>query len=300
MRILVANDDGVFSPGLQVLAEVASVFGEVRVVAPDVEQSSVGHAITASRPLSYRPTRIGRFNGWRVNGTPADCVALGIHHWNHVDAVLSGINQGLNLGNAMWHSGTLAAAKQAALFGVRGIALSAGALETAEEYDALRPWATAVLKTLFASKNESLLTNVNFPSHPRGIKWTRQSVRQYDGKVVPGKAPSGRVHFWFTAIPLEGVEEGTDRWAFSQNYVSVTPLRLDLTDEKALSSAQHGLIFDDAHIPRLAAPPVPISTEDDEDLMEAPVSSSSREDADGGKETEAGEPFAPRMKGPRS
>ncbi len=301
MRILVANDDGVFSPGLQVLAEVASHFGEVRIVAPDVEQSSVGHAITASRPLSYRPTRIGRFNGWRVNGTPADCIALGIHHWSHVDAVVSGINQGLNLGNAMWHSGTLAAAKQAALFGVRGIAMSAGALETADEYDALRPWATAVLHTLFARKNESLLTNVNFPAHPRGIKWTRQSVRQYDGKVVPGTAPSGRVHFWFTAVPLEGVEEGTDRWAFSENYVSVTPLRLDLTDEKALASAQKALPFDDSHIPRMAIPSAARVT-DPEELIEAPVSSSSLQDRPEGSESSAGERprLSSKMKSPRS
>ncbi|MBS1152200.1 MAG: surE [Myxococcaceae bacterium] len=301
MRILVANDDGVFSPGLQVLAEVASGFGEVRIVAPDVEQSSVGHAITASRPLSYRPTRIGHFNGWRVNGTPADCIALGIHHWSHVDAVLSGINQGLNLGNAIWHSGTLAAAKQAALFGVRGIAMSAGALETAEEYDLLRPWAAAVLRTLLSKQNESRLNNVNFPANPRGIRWTRQSVRQYDGKVVPGTAPSGRVHFWFTAVPLEGVEAGTDRWAFAENYVSVTPLRLDLTDERALAHAQAGLPFDDAQIPRIATAPSASSTEP-EDVIEAPVASSSRRSAEG-SDTETG-PEAPRftstIKFPRS
>lgn len=253
MRILVANDDGVFSPGLQVLAEEASAFGEVRIVAPENEQSSVGTGITASRPLNYRPTRIGKFDGWRVNGTPADCIALGIHHWSHVDAVLSGINQGVNLGNAMWHSGTLAAAKQAALFGVKGIALSAGALETAGEYESLRPWCAAVLKTLFSPANHNLLANVNFPTHPRGIKWTRQSVRLYDGKVVPGTSPSGRVHFWFTAVPIEQVDEGTDRWAFREGYVSVTPLRLDLTDEKALSHA-HSLTFDDSAIPRVAQP----------------------------------------------
>ncbi len=300
MRILVANDDGVFSPGLQVLAEVASSFGEVRIVAPDVEQSSVGHAITATRPLSYRPTRIGRFNGWRVNGTPADCIALGIHHWAHVDAVLSGINQGLNLGHAMWHSGTLAAAKQAALFGVRGIAMSAGALETAEEYDALKPWAAAVLRTLLSSKNQSLLNNVNFPAKPRGIRWTRQSVRQYDGKVVPGTAPSGRVHFWFTAVPILGVEEGTDRWAFSENYVSVTPLRLDLTDEKALSHAQQDLPFEDSQIPRIASPSSGSETESD-DVIETPVSTNDLQEGPGGSETTPDAPrFSATMKLPRS
>jgi 5'-nucleotidase len=121
MRILVSNDDGVYSPGIAALARSAAKFGDVRIVAPDVEQSSAGHAITASRPVRFRPTRIfEEIEAYRVNGTPADCVALGINQWDHVDVVLSGINLGLNLGNATWHSGTLAAAKQAVLLGVRG------------------------------------------------------------------------------------------------------------------------------------------------------------------------------------
>ena len=113
-------------PGIAALARVASRFGDVRVVAPDIEQSSASHAITAARPLTYRRAAyIPGIESWRVNGTPADCVALGVHNWDHVDIVLSGINQGVNLGNGIWHSGTLAAAKQATLFGIRGIALSA-------------------------------------------------------------------------------------------------------------------------------------------------------------------------------
>jgi 5'-nucleotidase len=125
MRILISNDDGIYSPGLHALAEMAREFGDVRIVAPDVEQSSMGHAITASRPLTYRRTPIQDFEAYRVNGTPADCVALGTSQWEKVDLVLSGINLGSNLGNSAWHSGTLAAAKQAALLGCRGIALSA-------------------------------------------------------------------------------------------------------------------------------------------------------------------------------
>ena len=117
MHILVSNDDGIYSPGIAVLAAVASEFGSVRVVAPDVERSSMGHAITASRPLSYRPTRIEGLTAYRVNGTPADCVSLGAYHWEKVDIVLSGLNLGFNLGNSIWHSGTVAAAKQAALLG---------------------------------------------------------------------------------------------------------------------------------------------------------------------------------------
>ena len=127
MRILVSNDDGVYSPGIRVLAEVASEYGEVRVVAPDVERSSAGHAITHSHPMTYRRTTIQGLTAYRVNGTPADCVALGAYHWGKVDLVLSGLNIGLNLGNSIWHSGTVAAARQAVLLGLRGIALSAPA-----------------------------------------------------------------------------------------------------------------------------------------------------------------------------
>ena len=97
MRILIANDDGVYSPGIVALAEVATRFGEVRIVAPDVEQSSMGHAITANRPLNYQKARLKDFDAYRVNGTPADCVALGLHLWGGADLVLSGINLGLNL-----------------------------------------------------------------------------------------------------------------------------------------------------------------------------------------------------------
>jgi 5'-nucleotidase len=238
MRILISNDDGIYSPGLSALAEVAAKLGDVRVVAPDVEQSSTGHAITASRPLSYKRTRIGNFEAYRVNGTPADCVALGAYHWDKVDVVLSGINLGSNLGNSMWHSGTLAAAKQGVLLGLRGIALSLEITRDQPNFDILKPHVERVLRLLLED-NQLTLVNVNFPDEPpNGLRWTRQSVRHYDGKVVPGEDPLGRKHFWFSIITIEQTEEGTDRWAVGQGYVSMTPLRLDLTNEKELVGAR--------------------------------------------------------------
>jgi 5'-nucleotidase len=237
VRILISNDDGIYSPGIFALAKVASRFGDVRIVAPDVEQSSMSHAITSSRPLRYKRIRLGDFDAYRVNGTPADCVALGTHRWGHVDLVLSGINLGLNLGNSCWHSGTLAAAKQAALLGLRGIAISAPVTDNREpNFVGLEPYVSKVIDLLLAEKNTPLV-NVNLPDKPKGIRWTRQSVRQYDGKVVPSKDPMGRAIFWFTVAPLEPAEEGTDRWAIEHNWVSITPLRLDLTDEKDLARA---------------------------------------------------------------
>jgi 5'-nucleotidase len=216
---------------------VAAKFGDVRIVAPDVEMSSAGHAITSSRPLSYKHTPFQGQEAYRVNGTPADCVALGAHQWERVDVVLSGINLGSNLGNSMWHSGTLAAAKQAVLLGLRGIALSAPVTSGEPDFKAIKPWVERVLELILPARELSLI-NVNFPEgEPKGLRWTRQSVRQYDGKVVPGEDPMGRKHFWFVVIPLEAAEEGTDRWAVEHGYVSMTPLRLDLTNETELAAA---------------------------------------------------------------
>jgi 5'-nucleotidase len=240
VRILIANDDGIYSPGLHALAETARRFGEVRIVAPDVEQSSMGHAITHSRPLRVRRTPLPNLDAYRVNGTPADCVTLGIHSWGGADVVLSGINLGTNIGNAMWHSGTLAAAKQAALLGCRGIALSTPVGKDEPDFAALEPFVIQVLELLLPD-DVLKLVNVNFPQHPMGLAWTRQSVRHYDGRVVPGEDPAGRQHFWLSVRAIEEVEEGTDRWAMRQGLVSLTPLRLDLTDHEALRSAQERL-----------------------------------------------------------
>jgi len=236
MRILITNDDGIYSPGIAALARIASRFGEVIVVAPDVEQSSMGHAITHSRPLSYKksPITFEGIEAFRVNGTPADCVTLGTHIWPNVDVVLSGINMGPNLGNSMWHSGTLAAAKQAVLLGHKGIALSTPVGKTEPDFEALAPFVEQSLTLLF-EKTEIGLYNINFPRQPEEIRWTSKSVRFYDGQVVPGIDPMGRKHYWITVLPLEPAEEGTDRWAVENDFVSITPLRLDLTHEKELS-----------------------------------------------------------------
>jgi 5'-nucleotidase len=235
MRILIVNDDGIYSPGIIALAQVAREFGRVTICAPDVERSSTGHAVTHSRPLSYRKTPIADFDAFRVDGTPADCVAVGFSIAEGFDVVLSGINIGPNLGNSMWHSGTLAGAKQAALMGSRGIALSAPSSSVEADFERLKPQVAEALSLVIADKSLPLV-NVNFPVNPQGTLWTRQSVRHYDGKVVPVKDPMGRQLYWFTVVPLEETEEGTDRWAVEHGYVSITPLRLDLTDLPALQA----------------------------------------------------------------
>jgi 5'-nucleotidase len=251
MRILVCNDDGIYSPGIAALADVASAYGTVRIVAPNVEQSSMGHAITATRPLSFRPTRIVGPEAYRVNGTPADCVSLGAFKWGKVDLVLSGCNLGFNLGNSTWHSGTLAGAKQAALLGLRGIAFSAPA--GLEDFTSLKPWMRRVLDTLMDATELNLI-NVNIPREPRGLIWTRVSVRQYDGVIVPTKDPMGRELYWSSVTPLEGADEGTDRWAVEQNWISMTPLCLDITDHSLLAQCYTQRPLDEALASKISPP----------------------------------------------
>lgn len=240
MRILISNDDGIYSPGLAALAQMASRFGDVRIVAPDVEQSSKSHSITSTRPLRIRRTKVPQLQGfeaYRVDGTPADCVALGIFNWDKVDLVLSGVNLGPNIGNGIWHSGTLAAAKQAALHGLRGIAFSTPVSGDEPKFDKVMPWAEKALEILLPHM-ELPLVNVNIPENARGLAWTRQSFRHYDGYIVPGTDPMDRKHFWFSVRPIEEVEPGSDRWALENDYVSMTPLRLDLTDEALLAEVE--------------------------------------------------------------
>jgi 5'-nucleotidase len=252
MRILVSNDDGIYSPGILALAQVAAEYGEVCVVAPDVERSSAGHAITASQPLAYRATNLQGISAFRVNGTPADCVAIGVHRWHQAEVVLSGLNIGLNLGNAIWHSGTVAAAKQAALLGLRGIAFSAPA-SAEPDFEPFKPWIRRVLDVLLPHATLPLV-NVNLPRDPRGLVWTRASVRRYDGQVVPTTHPLGRELYWFTVKPVDGAETGTDRWAMEQRWVSLTPLRLDPTDETKLCDAKLTRPLHEAEAAAISAP----------------------------------------------
>lgn len=242
MKILVTNDDGIYSPGLACLARVASAYGEVIVMAPDIEQSSMGQAITAGKPLTYKksPIHFEGMEAYRVAGTPADCVAMGTHLFDDIDLVLSGINIGANLGNSAWHSGTLSAARQAVLFNIRGIAVSVSIDDTEPDFDMLQPFVADAVQEVIGLEDRELL-NINLPRQPEGeIVWTKQSVRHYDGKVIASEDPLGREHFWFTVVPIEVEEEGSDRWAVKQGKTSITPMILDLTDKEYLAKKAKG------------------------------------------------------------
>jgi 5'-nucleotidase len=235
MRILISNDDGVFSPGLIALAEVACQFGQVVIFAPDFEQSAVGHAITIRRPLQvHRVGMMDSFEMYRVNGTPADCVAMGLYHLGGADLVLSGINIGSNLGSDIWHSGTVAAAKQGVILGVQAIAFSQEVNGEDPSYDKQKPFMAKVIDLLIREDNPRLV-NVNLPLEPIGMRWTHQSIRHYNGTVVEGHDPNGYHHFWLSAVPMTNPDENSDRWAVANQFVSLTPLRLSQTDDEWLN-----------------------------------------------------------------
>jgi 5'-nucleotidase len=239
-RILISNDDGVYSPGLSALADVAVTLGDVKIYAPDVDRASAGHSLSANRPISWKATRLS-VEAYRVDGTPADCVALGFAQWKGIDVALAGINLGTNLDNRIWNSSTVAAAKEAALLGSRGISLSMAVPALEPDYDALKPILRRVLELLLPLADVPLL-NVNFPSgRVKGFRWTREAVCEYRSEVRPNRDPDGRRHSWFSVARCTEPSEDSDIWAIEHGYVSITPVRIDLTDEPVLVRCQDTL-----------------------------------------------------------
>ncbi|GLV48167.1 5'-nucleotidase SurE [Thermus sp. LT1-2-5] len=239
MRILVSNDDGIFSPGIKALGLAMRALGEVFVVAPDVEQSAVGHGITVRRPLRFKHTAsagFGEIPAYRVDGTPADCVVLGVHLLGRPDLVVSGINIGVNLGLDLTHSGTVAAALEATSLGIPAIAFS---LDTsAEELDFGEAARHAVRIARWVAQRglpKGVLLNVNFPAGtPKGVKVTRLSTHHFEDTVVERLDPEGRPYYWIAGTPVGEEEEGTDLWAVRRGYISVTPVSLDFTAREYL------------------------------------------------------------------
>jgi len=236
LLILVSNDDGVHSPGIISLATHLSSLGQVVVVAPDRERSAVGHALTLHSPLRAEMIRPGVF---AVDGTPTDCIHLGIHGLLDVrpDLVVSGINRGGNLGDDITYSGTVSAAMEATLMGVPAFAISLdGSSFSLDDFG----WAGAFAARLARRVLERGLPpdtflNVNVPPGPvQGVWLTRQGKRIYGDVVVEKLDPRGKKYYWIGGGELGfRNEEGTDFHALHQGYISVTPLHLDLTNYRS-------------------------------------------------------------------
>jgi len=244
LKILVTNDDGIDSPGISALAEALREIAEVIVVAPSEEQSAVGHGITMKYPLRvFRYRKNGAFFGYAVEGTPADCVKMGIRNimGESPDLVISGINHGSNTAINIIYSGTVSAAREAAIMDVSAIAISVTSHDATDF-----TYAGKVAKMLAQRVTEhglprGTLLNVNVPNFPEnkiaGILVTKQSKAKWDDIYEKRVDPYGRDYYWLTGKLIEIENElHTDQAAIKNKFVSVTPIHFDLTDHETFEA----------------------------------------------------------------
>lgn len=246
-HILVTNDDSVSAPGLLALAQEMRKFGKVTVMAPDRNWSGGGHVKTLDRALRVKEVRLADgTSAFASDGAPSDCVALatlGLFK-EPIDLVVSGINNGANLGHDVTYSGTVTAAMEAVIAGIPGLAVS---LETTEGYfgevdygPAARAASKVVRQVIENGLAHEILLNVNVPALPDekicGIMLTRQGLRVYHSRLDERIDPRNRPYYWIGGDAPTGVpERGTDVGALAEGFVSVTPLQLDLTAYRALT-----------------------------------------------------------------
>ncbi len=238
MKILVSNDDGIYSQGIYALVQSLKEIGDVTVVAPAKEQSAVGHAITMQIPLRVTKTfKNGEFFGYAVNGTPADCVKIGIRNimQQPPDLMVSGINHGSNTAINIIYSGTVSAAREAAIMDVPSIAISVTNHEASNFDFAAKVAKTLALETAGKDLPLGTLLNVNVPDIPEediaGIILTRQGKSKWDDIYEQRVDPYGKDYYWLKGNLLEVDKDiETDQAAIRNNYVSVSPIHFDLTD----------------------------------------------------------------------
>ncbi|HEV8322381.1 MAG TPA: 5'/3'-nucleotidase SurE [Myxococcota bacterium] len=270
MRILVSNDDGIHAPGIEALEAALARVGEVWVVAPDRERSAVGQSISIHQPLRVRAAGARR---WAVDGTPADCIYLALAELmpERPDVVVSGINLGVNLGEDVFYSGTVAAAKEAAFRNIPAFAISQdvhgfarghGTLEEVPDLGAAAELAAGLAQALGAARPSGgagapalpprTLLNVNVPNTPPlGVRAAPLGVRNYVLEVERRVDPRGRSYYWVGGSASRPADiPGSDCNLLAEGYVTVTPLRLDLTARDLLDTA--GALAAAALVPRRA------------------------------------------------
>jgi 5'-nucleotidase len=246
MRILLTNDDGIYSPGIAAMWHELQALGEVHVVAPESVQSASGHAITISAPLlTSRVTIEGAFTGIAVAGRPADCVKLAVAHLvpGPVDLVVSGVNAGANVGINVIYSGTVAAAVEAAFLGLPAVAVS---LLLRNEIKTDFPTAAknaidVIHQVLSVGLRPGQVANINLPplapnQKPAGVRVCRQCINPWVDKYERRQDPRGREYFWNSSVfTLGPTEQDTDVAALREGFITLTPLHYDLTDRAALA-----------------------------------------------------------------
>lgn len=246
MLILLTNDDGIYAPGLAALENELRTLGEVSIVAPATEQSGVGHSITFLSPLVCKEIYDGdRRRGWAVEGSPADCVKLGVFELcpRRPDIVVSGLNGGLNAGINVLYSGTVAAAIEGAFFGITSFACSLEYNEHAEFAAAARICRSIISQVLEKKGPEPNLYNINIPTvavaAPGPVRVVPMGVSRYGEQFIKRKDPKGRTYYWATNDPPpqpEGHE--TDLTAITQGHITLTPLQYSMTKQATLAEMQ--------------------------------------------------------------
>ncbi len=248
MNILVTNDDGVDAPGLLALQQALREVGEVTVFAPDHNWSAAGHTKTMHKPLRVKQTTLlDGTSAYSTSGAPSDCVALvtlGLLD-HQPDLVVSGINQGANVGHDITYSGTIAAAMEAVISGIPALAVSLDSYQSRGFAYAAQVAARLAKLVLRRGLPPNTFLNVNVPAVPQdqgeiaGVRITRLGKRVYSDKLVERQDPRGRNYYWIGGEPPSGVpEEGTDIWALANGYVSVTPLHLDMTEYQMMEELE--------------------------------------------------------------
>ncbi len=250
MNLLLTNDDGIYSPGLKILANTLRILGTVTVVAPDTERSAVGHSITINHPLRVKEVKQeGRVFGYAVNGTPADCIkiALGAIMEDSADIVVAGINHGLNIGTSIMYSGTVSGAMEGVIFGLPALAISAEIARdeecTEKEASVLSFAADFAVQLIKIIHDKGLpdrtLLNVNFPfcteNEIKGVVVTKQGQTYFIDHFQRRLDPRRNVYYWLEGedIEMEG-GDGLDYIAIRKGYISITPLGCDLTNYRYL------------------------------------------------------------------
>lgn len=243
LSILVSNDDGIFSDGLAALVNSLSTIADVTVVAPDSQQSAVGHAITVHRPLRVREVKKdGQFFGYAVDGTPADCVKLAIRNLMKTkpDLVISGINHGSNTAISIIYSGTVSAATEGVILGIPSIAMSLTTFEPNADFSYAAKFARQLAERVVANGlTGGTVLNVNVPAVPeseiRGVVITRQGKSIWNDEFEARRDPGNKQYFWLKGELVElDEEEDVDQRAILNNKVSVTPIQFDLTHHSML------------------------------------------------------------------
>lgn len=247
MKILLTNDDGIYAGGLRALYHALEGLGEVSVVAPDTERSAVGHAITLSDPLRVKNVdRGGRFFGYAVTGTPADCVKIAIRAIlkEPPEIVVSGINLGPNVGYSVLYSGTVSGATEGAMLGIPSIAVSLGTFEN-PDYSYAAEFAAKAVRLIFENNGlpKGTLLNINIPAVERrlirGVRVVKQSARAIEERFDKRQDPRKRTYYWLTGEIVESDgREDADLETLRGNYITVTPIHCDMTDYQFLQPLQ--------------------------------------------------------------